>query len=246
MTQQPNLGLGFHRVWRAKKRDAAAQKAGVADHAAETAEVTMSISARLEKLRFLAAEMQLAFRLSQFAPTDFEARVLVRHVIIRAEGFIEHARGLRRPLTRLGFPTEDFHRTKENYANIFDEYFRLARDRLGAHVQDIDFGRRIELWNDIDISKSEFLANGAIEIYRMLSELSIPGCVPYADFSVLSEFVFKEALKAYRASGTSMLNRLRKKGSRLRATQDRFVETRVHARNSPRKRLGDSFPSLVA
>lgn len=165
----------------------------------------MSISARLEKLRFLAAEMQLAFHLSQFAPTDFEARVLVRHVIVRAEGFIEHARGLRRPLTRAGFQTENFHRTKENYAIIFDEYFQLARDRLGAHVQDLDFGRRIELWNNIEISKFEFLADGAVEIYRMLDELSTPGYVPYADFPVLSDPVFKEALKAYRASGSSML-----------------------------------------
>jgi hypothetical protein len=141
----------------------------------------MTLKARLDKLRFLAADMRLAYRMSTFAPTDADARMLVRHVIIRAESFIEHARAIRKPPIAAGFDVRAFHKTKENYAAFFAEYFRVARDRLSAHVQDLDFGRRIELWNDIDASKSEFFADGAVEIYRLLECLAIPGIETFAD-----------------------------------------------------------------
>jgi hypothetical protein len=164
----------------------------------------VTLKARLDKLRFLAADMRLAYRMSTFAPNDADARMLVRHVIIRAESFIEHARAIRRPLNTAGFDVREFHKTKENYAALFMEYFRVARDRLGAHVQDLDFGRRIELWNDIDRSKSEFFADGAVEIYRLLESLAVSGIVPFADFPEFDDPRFQDALVAYRSSGSTI------------------------------------------
>ena len=111
----------------------------------------------------------------------FVARTLARHILIRAENFIEHARGLRRPLNDAGYDTCDFHKTKEAYASAFEEYFKVARHRLGAHVQDFDFGKRIELWNDIEIVKISFFVDGAQEIYRSLAPLNLPGYVAYTD-----------------------------------------------------------------
>jgi hypothetical protein len=112
---------------------------------------------RVEKLRFIIEEMQLAFHLTTHLTDAFVARTLARHILIRAENFIEHARGLRRPLNDAGYnDTRDFHKIKEAYATTFEEYFKVSRHRLGAHVQDIDFGKRIELWNDIEIVKISF------------------------------------------------------------------------------------------
>ena len=71
------------------------------------------------------------------------ARTVTRHILIRAENFIAHARGLRRPLNDAGYDTRHFHRTKEAYATAFEEYFLTSRHKLGAHVQDFDFGKRI-------------------------------------------------------------------------------------------------------
>ncbi|WP_143271607.1 hypothetical protein [Bradyrhizobium mercantei] len=114
--------------------------------------------------------------------------------------FVEHARGLRRPLNQAGFDTRAFHRTKEAYANYFDEYFKVTRDRLGAHLQDFDFSGRLELWNDIEIGKINFFVDGAQEIYEGLAPLNIPGYVPYADPPELNDAVLKGALLAFQRS----------------------------------------------
>ncbi len=93
------------------------------------------IHARVEKLKFIVEEMHIAFRLAMHLTDPFIAPTLARHILVRAENFIEHARGLRRPLNDAGYDTRDFHKTKEAYASAFDEYFKVARHRLGAHVQ---------------------------------------------------------------------------------------------------------------
>ena len=53
------------------------------------------ITIRVEKLRFLVEEMELAFALSRAAPDAWEGRMLARHVLVRACDFIDHARALK-------------------------------------------------------------------------------------------------------------------------------------------------------
>ena len=48
----------------------------------------MTLYIRLEKLRFLVTEMRLALRLAQFAPTDADARMIARHILIVTNGAI--------------------------------------------------------------------------------------------------------------------------------------------------------------
>jgi len=146
----------------------------------------------------MVAEMRLAYEVAKYAPTDADARMLVRHVIMRAQSFIEHARAIRKPLNLAGFRTDDFHKTKEAYADFFREYFQTARDRLGAHVQDLDFGKRIELWNEIETVKVDFFVEGAKEIYESLHSLAIPGYQAYADFPEMGDPGFTAALESYR------------------------------------------------
>ena len=155
------------------------------------------ISSRVEKLKFIVDEMQLAFHLTMHLTDPFVARTLARHILIRAENFIEHSRGLRRPLNDAGYETRDFHKAKEAYASAFEEYFRVSRNRLGAHVQDFDFGKRIELWNEIEIVKISFFVDGAQEIYRSLALLNLPGYVAYADPPELTDPVVLETLRQF-------------------------------------------------
>jgi hypothetical protein len=103
------------------------------------------------------------------------------------EEMVEHARGLRRPLNAAGYDTRDYHEAKEVYASNFTEYFKISRDRLGAHVQDFDFGKRVEIWNDIEIVKIRFFVEGAQEIYRRLMPFNLPGYVPYAGLTELTD-----------------------------------------------------------
>ena len=163
----------------------------------------MSLAARLEKLRFIVGELQLAGHVARHAPGAFVARTLSRHVAVRAENFIAHARGLRKPLNRAGFDTRTFNKTKEVYAKYFDEYFHIVRHKLGAHVQDFDFGKRIELWNDIEVVKTGFFVDGAKEIYDGLAPLKIPGYVPFVEPAELTNVGLKAALDAFKASGAN-------------------------------------------
>ena len=152
------------------------------------------ISSRLEKLKFIVDEMRLAFHLTMHLTDPFVSRTLARHILIRAENFVEHSRGLRRPLNDAGYKTRDFHKAKEAYASTFDEYFRVSRNRLGAHVQDFDFGKRIELWNDIEIVKISYFVDGALEIYRSLAFFNLPGYLAYAKPPELTEPAVLETL----------------------------------------------------
>jgi hypothetical protein len=162
------------------------------------------IAVRIEKLKFIAEEMQLAFLLATHAPDDFTARTLARHILIRAKDFIEHARALRRPLNAAGYNTRDFHKTKEAYAAAFDEYFKISRDRLGAHVQDFDFGKRLDLWNDIEVGKLGFFVDGAIELYRSLAGFNIPGYAAWADAPELSDAALLGALRVFQRAQDHM------------------------------------------
>ena len=158
------------------------------------------IQTRTEKLRFIVEEMQVALHLATNLNDPFIARTIARHVLVRAENFIAHARQLRRPLRDAGFDTNAFHESKEAYAAQFDEYFKIARHRLGAHVQDLDFGKRIELWNDIEVVKLSYFVDGAREIYEGLSTLVVPGAAPYAAPAELSDPAILEILQTLQCS----------------------------------------------
>jgi hypothetical protein len=50
---------------------------------------------RIEKLRFIVEEMQIAFHLATQLTDPFLTHTIARQILIRAENFIEHARQLK-------------------------------------------------------------------------------------------------------------------------------------------------------
>jgi hypothetical protein len=46
------------------------------------------ISTRIEKLKFIVEEMQIAFHLSRLLTDQFAARTMARHILVRSENFI--------------------------------------------------------------------------------------------------------------------------------------------------------------
>ncbi len=152
------------------------------------------IKSQIDKLRFIVEEMQVAFHVANNIADSFSARTIARHILIRAENFIAISQRLRRPLREAGFETRALHASNKAYGDAFQEYFSIARHKLGAHVQDFDFGKRIELWNDIEVVKLSYFVDGACEIYEGLSALNVPGYVAYAAPSELSNRLIIEAL----------------------------------------------------
>jgi hypothetical protein len=87
------------------------------------------LTVRLEKLRFIIAELQFGFAISQAAPTTWDARLAARHVLVRANDFIAHSRQLRK-LVKLRRSDKAFHKKREIYAAWFDEYIQTVRNWL--------------------------------------------------------------------------------------------------------------------
>lgn len=141
----------------------------------------MPFQTQLEKIVFIIQEMEVALYLSRNVPDEFTRRTIARHILVRAKDFIEHSRRLKRPLNMIGLNTMVFNSQKETYANFFEEYFQTSRDKLSGHVQDLDFGSRIELWNDIENIKVGFFVESAREIYeKILGQMGIPNFIQYS------------------------------------------------------------------
>ncbi|ODU27522.1 hypothetical protein [Sphingopyxis sp. SCN 67-31] len=144
-----------------------------------------TISVRLDKLRFLVEELVLAAALASHATDSDMARMLSRHVAIRIPAFIEHARRLRNSLAASPASAK-FKGTVNAFADAFSEYLALTRHKLGAHVQDIDFIERTDIWASIDASKIEYFMQGARELWDSLGELGVPGHQPFATPAALA------------------------------------------------------------
>jgi hypothetical protein len=124
--------------------------------------------------------------------------VLARRVAIRAKDFIDHARQLRKPLELLGVDTGDFHARKEAYAQSFLEHFPVLRDRLGAHMQDVELQNRLQLWSEVEVIKLSYFVDGAREIYaHALGPLKLPGYDAYASFPEMTGDDLRAALEGF-------------------------------------------------
>ena len=84
----------------------------------------MSLAIRLEKLRFIVQEIELAAVIARAQPTDYFRRVLARRVLVRVRDLVAHARQIRRPARNAGYDPSRFRRLKEVYAKTFEEYFQ--------------------------------------------------------------------------------------------------------------------------
>jgi hypothetical protein len=156
----------------------------------------MSIAIRLQKLRFLAQELELAYCMVVAQPSDHYRRVFSRRVLIRTQDFAAHLRALRKPAQQAGYDLSSILLAKEAYAKGFEEYYREQRNRLCGHVQDVEWLHRLQLWIDIEASKVEYFAGGAREVYERLGEIGLPDYQPYSSFPELGDADFAAALAA--------------------------------------------------
>jgi hypothetical protein len=138
--------------------------------------LAVSADAKRDKLEFAAREMFVALQLATNATDDFTARALARHVLVRVRDFISLAYDLLGVLGRAGLNIEGERERMRAYASVFEEYFDTTRTKLAAHVQDLEFAERLELWTDIDIGKLSYFAEGAYEILNGVT--AVLRCAP--------------------------------------------------------------------
>lgn len=164
----------------------------------QTIDSIAEIAIRAEKLRFLADELAVAAELCASAANADMARMIARHVTVRIADFIDHARQLRNGLPASAV-AQGFKETLNALNDEFQANLALARHKLGAHVQDMDFAERLDLWVAIDAGKVAYFAEGARELWDRLGALGVPGHQPFATPSALADPSVASAL-AYLSS----------------------------------------------
>lgn len=151
---------------------------------ATSTDTSTSATVKTEKLEFAAEEMFVALRLAAATCDDFNARAVARHVLVRARDFIALVYDLLGVLRRSGLDVEAERKRVGDFAAPFEEYFATTRTKLAAHVQNLEFAERLELWTDIDLSKLTYFAEGAYEILNGIRTLR--GQTPLAQPAVPS------------------------------------------------------------
>lgn len=159
---------------------------------------------RLEKLRFIVDELSVASDLAKNASTPEVARLLARHVAVRARDFIGHVRQVRQPLNLVAAGNAELKARVNEYSDTFDTYFGLVRDKVGAHLQDIDLFERAELWVSIDRSMVEYFADGSREIWDLLGTLGTPGHLPFVTPAALADLDVANRLSLFSQSSAAM------------------------------------------
>ncbi len=144
------------------------------------------ISARLKKLRYITDEIVIAANLAGSAPNSDMARMLARHIGVRTADFISHARQLRNCLPSSPASTK-FKNTVNTFADEFEENLELARHKIGAHLQDMDFLERIDIWVAIDASMVDYFASGAREIWDLIADLGVAQHQPFVSPAILAD-----------------------------------------------------------
>jgi hypothetical protein len=142
----------------------------------------VNIGVQVEKLLFCAREMQLARLLAERGPNDYVRRAVARHVLVRARDLVAIAFDVLGALARQGAVVADVRDRVTAYRDAYSEYYETTRTRLSAHVQELEFSERLELWTDIEIIKLGYFVDGAREIYDALGTLSPPGYLSFTPF----------------------------------------------------------------
>lgn len=100
--------------------------------------------------------------------SDFFARVLSRKIIVRIDDCIDITRRYNNSTVTNGTLKRTL-KTKLNELNTeFENRLRLQRHKFSAHIQDLEFGLRIENWANISYENIIFFHDKIIEIYELL------------------------------------------------------------------------------
>lgn len=100
--------------------------------------------------------------------SDFFARVISRKVMVRIDDFIDIARRYNNTNVTDGILKRNL-KIKLNELNTeFGNRLRLQRHKFSAHIQDLEFGLRIDSWANISNDNIIFFHNKILEIYELL------------------------------------------------------------------------------
>lgn len=153
----------------------------------------------VDALDFVIRELELTAFLCRFGGEDFEKRTIARHTIVRAEDVVKLARRFRK---HVNIACVDFSAARvaiERFENRVSKPLITTRNRLAAHVQDLDFIKRLDLWDDIDLDLVQSCHRSALDVRSALANAGVP-FDEYASYPEILDAVLLERLVKYRGS----------------------------------------------
>lgn len=122
----------------------------------------------MKKIHFCVTQIIRIKRLIETIESDFFARVISRKVIVRLDDFIDITRRYNNSSVTDNIFKRNL-KTKLNELNTeFETRLRLQRHKFSAHVQDLEFGLRVDSWANISYDNIIFFHDKIIEIYELL------------------------------------------------------------------------------
>lgn len=122
----------------------------------------------MKKIHFCVTQIIRIKKLIETIESDFFARVISRKVIVRIDDFIDIGRRYNNSSVTDGILKRNL-KTKLNKLNTeFETRLKLQRHKFSAHVQDLEFGLRVDSWANISHNNIIFFHDKIIEIYELL------------------------------------------------------------------------------
>ena len=132
----------------------------------------------MNHFKYCVKEILMIKNLIEVENSDFYKRSLARFISIRTDDFIKVSFALNKRTLKSVSIKNDLNALQ----NYYKEYYKTQRDKFGAHFQDLDFAKRLEVWNQIDIEKTTFFTSSILDIYKGFHEL--PGYESIADIKI--------------------------------------------------------------
>lgn len=122
----------------------------------------------MKKIHFCVTQIIRIKNIIETIKSDFFARVISRKVMVRIDDFIDIARRYNNTNVTDGILKRNL-KTKLNELNTeFENRLRLQRHKFSAHIQDLEFGLRIDSWAKISNDNIIFFHDKILEIYELL------------------------------------------------------------------------------
>lgn len=126
----------------------------------------------MKKIHFCVTQIIRIKKLIEVIESNFFARAISRKTIVRIDDFIDITRRYNNSTVTDRILKRTL-KTKLNELNTeFENRLRLQRHKFSAHVQDLEFGLRIDSWANISFENIVFFHDKIIEIYELLENQS--------------------------------------------------------------------------
>ena len=127
----------------------------------------------IEHLHYAIKEIDTVSQLLTIRNSTFFKRSLTRLIAIRIDDFIKLAFAVNKQTLRLKLIKNELNALN----SLYEEHFKLQRDKYSAHFQHLDFGIRLHNWSEINADKASFFTEMPLEIYMHFSQ--VIGYEPY-------------------------------------------------------------------